>query len=49
MFTWLKGPQRGRADVRCPDYGLTDRDALRLTSYLATLRQSPAASGKGTK
>jgi cytochrome c len=47
-FTWLKGPQRWRADVRCPDYGLTDRDALRLTAYLATLHQ-PAASGKGAK
>jgi mono/diheme cytochrome c family protein len=48
-FTWLKGPQRWRADVRCPDYSLTDRDALRLTAYLATLRQPPAAPGKGTK
>jgi mono/diheme cytochrome c family protein len=47
-FAWLKGPQRWRADVRCPDYGLTDRDALRLTAYLATLR-SPAAAGKGGK
>jgi hypothetical protein len=33
-YTWLKGPQRWRADVRCPDYGLTDTDALRLTAYL---------------
>ncbi len=48
-FTWLKGPQRWRADVRCPDYGLADRDALRLTAYLATLREPPAATGKGTK
>jgi mono/diheme cytochrome c family protein len=36
IFTWLKGPQRWRADVRCPDYGLTDTDALRLTAYLET-------------
>jgi mono/diheme cytochrome c family protein len=34
VYTWLKGPQRWRADVRCPDYGLTDTDALRLTAYL---------------
>ena len=47
-YTWLKGPQRWRADVRCPDYGLTDRDALRLTAYIATLRQ-PAAQTKGAK
>lgn len=43
-FAWLKGPQRFRSDVRCPDYGLTDRDALRLTAYLATLRQAPAGA-----
>jgi len=47
-YAWLKGPQRWRADVRCPDYGLTDRDALRLTAYIATLRQ-PAAQPKGAK
>jgi mono/diheme cytochrome c family protein len=47
-YTWLKGPQRWRADVRCPDFGLTDRDALRLTGYLATLRQPPAQA-KGAK
>ena len=47
-YAWLKGPQRWRADVRCPDFGLTDRDALRLTAYLATLHEAPA-SAKGTK
>jgi cytochrome c2 len=47
-YFWLKGPQRWRADVRCPDYGLTDRDALRLTAYIATLRQS-GAPAKGAK
>ena len=47
VYTWLKGPQRWRADVRCPNYGLTDTDALRLTAYLATLRSPsvPAAAG----
>jgi mono/diheme cytochrome c family protein len=42
VFAWLKGPQRWRADVRCPDYGLTDTDALRLTAYLGTLHSAPA-------
>jgi mono/diheme cytochrome c family protein len=45
VFYWLKGPQRWRADVRCPDYGLTDTDALRLTAYLETLRQAAEPSG----
>jgi mono/diheme cytochrome c family protein len=45
-YQWLKGPQRWRADVRCPDYGLTDTDALRLAAYIDTLRESvPAAGG----
>jgi cytochrome c2 len=47
-YFWLKGPQRWRADVRCPDFGLTDRDALRLTAYIATLRQ-PRTPTKGAK
>jgi mono/diheme cytochrome c family protein len=46
-FAWLKGPQRFRQDVRCPDYGLTDRDALRLTAYLGTLHEAPAGKGGG--
>ena len=45
VFTWLKGPQKWRADVRCPDYGLTDTDALRLTAYLETLKAPPAPTG----
>jgi cytochrome c2 len=48
VFTWLKGPQRWRADVRCPDYGLTDTDALRLTAYLETLGSAPAPAAAGT-
>ena len=46
-YTWLKGPQRWRADVRCPDYGLTDTDALRLTAYLGTLRAAGAPRAAG--
>ncbi len=41
VYYWLKGPQRWRADVRCPDYGLRDTDALRLTAYLETLKAPP--------
>ena len=50
VFTWMKGPQKWRADVRCPDYGLSDTDALRLTAYLDTLRGAPApAAGAAQK
>ena len=44
-YRWLKGPQQWRADVRCPDYGLTDTDALRLAAYIDTLREAPPAAG----
>jgi mono/diheme cytochrome c family protein len=47
VYTWLKGPQRWRADVRCPNYGLTDTDALRLTAYLGTLRSAPSSAQAG--
>ena len=47
VYTWLKGPQRWRADVRCPDYSLTDTDALRLTAYLETLHGSPPTPAGG--
>lgn len=42
VFRFLKDPQRWRADIRCPNYGLTDTDALRITAYLETLT-APAA------
>jgi cytochrome c2 len=47
VFAWLKAPQRWRADVRCPDYGLTDTDALRLTAYLETLKVPPETIARG--
>ena len=40
IFRYLKNPQRWRADVRCPNYDLTDTDALRLTAYLETLKEA---------
>jgi mono/diheme cytochrome c family protein len=53
VFYWLKGPQRWRADVRCPDYNLRDTDALRLTAYLETLKAPPetktALTARGAK
>jgi mono/diheme cytochrome c family protein len=47
IYTWMKGPQRWRADVRCPDYGLSDTDALRLTAYLSSLRSAPGSAAPG--
>jgi mono/diheme cytochrome c family protein len=44
VFRYLQNPQRWRADVRCPNYGLTDTDALRLTAYLETLSAPPAGA-----
>jgi len=43
---WLQGPQRWRADVRCPDYGLEATDARDLAAYLMTLGR-PGAEGEG--
>lgn len=47
IYVWLKGPQSWRADVRCPNYGLTDTDALRLTAYLSTLSSAPGSTAAG--
>ena len=49
IYTWLKAPQRWRADVRCPNYGLSDTDALRLTAYLGTLHGEKAGAKVGGK
>jgi mono/diheme cytochrome c family protein len=46
VFKWLKGPQAWRADVRCPNYGLSDLDALRITAYLETQVGAPAKGGR---
>jgi mono/diheme cytochrome c family protein len=45
IFTWLKGPQRWRADAREPDYGLDDADARALTAYVASIPPLAAAHG----
>ncbi len=46
IYWWLKGPQRWRADVREPDYGLDDTDARDLTAYVASI-PPPEGSGLG--
>jgi cytochrome c2 len=47
VFRFLQNPQRWRADIRCPNYSLTDTDALRLTAYLESL--SPPAKPAATE
>jgi mono/diheme cytochrome c family protein len=44
IFWWLKGPQRWRADVREPDYGLDDDDARDLTAFLISIPAPKPAS-----
>jgi mono/diheme cytochrome c family protein len=42
---WLEGPQRWRADVRCPDFGLDATDARDLAAFLVTPVPSSAIAG----
>lgn len=49
VFRYLKNPQAWRADIRCPNYGLTDTDALRLTAYLETLVAPPAPAKEASR
>ena len=44
---WLEGPQRWRADVRCPDYGMEADDARDLAAYLAAPGPPAAPRGGG--
>jgi len=41
VYRFLLNPQRWRADARCPNFGLTDTDALRLAAYLDTPPATP--------
>lgn len=45
VYAFLRNPQRQRADIRCPNYGLTETDALRITAYLETLT-APITGGE---
>jgi len=38
---WLQGPQRWRADVRCPDFGLDAGAARDLSAFLVTSAHAP--------
>jgi cytochrome c2 len=49
VFYFLQNPQRWRADIRCPNYGLTDTDALRLTAYLESLKPTPPATKEAAR
>jgi mono/diheme cytochrome c family protein len=49
VFYFLQNPQRWRADIRCPNYGLTDTDALRLTAYLESLKPAPASTKEAAR
>lgn len=44
---WLQGPQRWRADVRCPNYEMDATDARDLAAYLS-MPAEPAAERGGT-
>jgi cytochrome c2 len=37
VYRWLQGPQRWRADVREPDYGLDEEDAHDLTAFIISI------------
>jgi mono/diheme cytochrome c family protein len=48
VFWWLQGPQRWRADVREPDYGLSEGDARDLAAYIVSIPAPKApAAGAG--
>ncbi len=41
VYWWVLGSQRWRDDVRCPDYGVPDRDALDLAAFISSLGRTP--------
>jgi mono/diheme cytochrome c family protein len=47
VLWWLLGPQRWRADVRCPDYGLEEKDARDLAAYVVSIPAAAAAPTRG--
>jgi mono/diheme cytochrome c family protein len=46
VYWWLKKPQRWRADVREPDYGLSDEDARDLSAYIVSIPPQKPATGQ---
>lgn len=49
IFWWLRGPQRWRADVREPDYGLDETDARDLTAFIVSIPAPEAAPKRGAR
>ncbi len=47
VFWWLRGPQRWRADVLCPDYGLDETDARDLAAFVVSIPVEGSGSGPG--
>jgi cytochrome c2 len=47
VFWWLRGPQRWRADARCPDYGLDETDARDLAAFVVSIPVEGSGSGAG--
>jgi len=43
---WLRDPQKWRADVRCPNYGMDATDARDLAAYLVSLPTATAPTGE---
>jgi len=47
VFWWLRGPQRWRADVRCPDYGMEEADAQDLAAYVVSIPSAASGGASG--
>ncbi len=45
IFWWLRGPQRWRSDIRCPDFGLDETDAHDLAAFIASIPTQESAAG----
>ncbi len=47
VYWWLRGPQRWRADVRCPDFGFEEGDARDLAAFVVSISGAPAGAAGG--
>lgn len=43
IYRWIKNPQRIKPHSKMPNFGLSDRDALALTHFLISLKESSAS------
>ncbi len=46
---WLENPQRWRADVRCPNYGLSREQVVELTAFVSTRHKIAADPAAGSQ